>query len=256
MKLEGKNALVTGGGQGIGRAIALSLAAEGADVAVNDIDIEIASRVADEIKAAGRHALAIKADVSNRSEVNNMVATALRGLGRIDILVNNAGISIMGATEELSEEVWDKIIGINLKGSFLCSQAVGREMIRQGHGKIVNIASLAGHAGIPKLLAYCASKGGVVLLTKALAVEWAKYNIKVNAVSPGLTRTPLVEKMSREFPEVFASREKRVPLHRAAVPEDIAKAVLFFACPESDYITGQILAVDGGMIAIHPGFIE
>lgn len=256
MKLDGKVAIVTGGGQGIGRAIALRLAKEGADVVVNDINMETASSVADEIKAIGRRALAIKADVSNSQEVNEMVETTLRELGKVDILVNNAGTAYVIPTEELAEDIWDRSIDINLKGPFLCSQAVGREMIKQKQGKIVNIASGAGLAGIPKMLAYCASKGGVVLLSQALAVEWAKYNINVNTVCPGFTVTPMTDAVRRESPQTFEHRERRIPLHRVARPEDIAEAVVFFTSPESNYITGQTLSVDGGTTAIHPGYVE
>ena len=255
MRLEGQVAIVTGAGQGIGRAIALTLAKEGAAVIVNDIDLERAKKVADEIKSLGGQALPIKADVSNREEVNTLVQKTLDNFKKIDILVNNAGTAKLTPTMELTEAEWDSTIDINLKGQFLCSQAVAKHMIKQKRGKIVNIASLAAHIGTPGLVAYSASKGGVIQLTKVLAVEWGKHNITVNAVSPGLTITELVKSVFKERPDVFEGVE-RIPLKRLAMPEDIANAVLFLASPESDYISGQVLPVDGGTLAIHPRLVR
>ena len=255
MRLEGQVAIVTGAGQGIGRAIALTLAKEGAAVVVNDIDLERAKKVADEIKSLGGQAQPIKADVSNREEVNRLVEKTLDNFKKIDILVNNAGTAKLTPTMELTEAEWDSTIDINLKGQFLCSQAVAKHMIKQRRGKIVNIASLAAHIGTPGLVAYSASKGGVIQLTKVLAVEWGKHNITVNAVSPGLTMTELVKAVFKERPDVFEGVE-RIPLKRLAMPEDIANAVLFLASPESDYISGQVLPVDGGTLAIHPRLVR
>jgi len=255
MRLEGQVAIVTGAGQGIGRAIALTLAKEGAAVVVNDINLESAKKVADEIKSQGGQAQPIKADVSNREEVNTLVEKTLDNFKKIDILVNNAGTAKLTPTMELTEAEWDSTIDINLKGQFLCSQAVAKHMIQQKRGKIVNIASLAAHIGTPGLMAYSASKGGVIQLTKVLAVEWGKHNITVNAVSPGLTMTELVKAVFKERPDVFEGVE-RIPLKRLAMPEDIANAVLFLASPESDYISGQVLPVDGGTLAIHPRLVR
>jgi NAD(P)-dependent dehydrogenase (short-subunit alcohol dehydrogenase family) len=255
MRLEGQVAIVTGAGQGIGRAIAKTLAGEGAAVVVNDIDLEKASKVAEEIKSQGGRALSIKADVSNKEEVNSLVEQTLDSFKRIDILVNNAGTAKLTPTVELTEAEWDSTVDVDLKGQFLCSQAVAKHMIKQKRGKIVNIASLAAHIGTPGLAAYSASKGGVVQLTKVLAVEWGKHNITVNAVSPGLTMTELVEAVFKERPDVFEGVE-RIPLKRLAMPEDIANAVLFLASPESDYISGQVIAVDGGALSVHPRMVR
>lgn len=253
MKLAGKVAIVTGAAQGIGRATALTLAKEGADIVVNDISLELAKKVADEIKSLGRQAQAIKADVSNSAEVSQMVNETLDNFKKIDILVNNAGIALVAPAEEMTEADWDKQININLKGQFLCSQAVGRQMIKQRKGKIINLASVQGHRSSPGFAAYCASKGGVLQLTGVLAVEWAKYNINVNAVSPGLTDTSGA-RSSRQ--DSWEKRSKTIPLGKANKPEDIANAVLFLASSESDNITGQAIIVDGGVTALHPRYVR
>jgi len=255
MRLKKQVAIVTGAGQGIGRAVALTLAREGATVVVNDIDLEKAEKVAEEIKSQGGQALPVQADVSVGDEVNNLVEKTLDSYKRVDILVNNAGVAKMTRFLELTEAEWDRTMNINIKGQFLCSKAVIAQMIKQKRGKIVNIASLAAHIGAPGLAAYGASKGGVVQLTKALAVELGKYNIMVNAVSPGLTLTDLIKSAVKDRPD-FIEGIDRIPLRRAAEPEDIANAVLFLASSESDYITGQVIIVDGGLMAIHPRMVK
>ena len=255
MRLKKQVAIVTGAGQGIGRAVALTLAREGATVVVNDIDLEKAEKVAEEIKSQGGQALPVQADVSVGDEVNNLVEKTLDSYKRVDILVNNAGVAKMTRFLELTEAEWDRTMNINIKGQFLCSKAVIAHMIKQKRGKIVNIASLAAHIGAPGLAAYGASKGGVVQLTKALAVELGKYNIMVNAVSPGLTLTDLIKSAVKDRPD-FIEGIDRIPLRRAAEPEDIANVVLFLASSESDYITGQVIIVDGGLMAIHPRMVK
>jgi len=256
MRLQGQVAIVTGAGQGIGQAIALTLAKEGAAVIVNDIDLELARKVADEIKSRGGQAFPVKADVSKGEEVSKLVGETLDNFQKIDILVNNAGIAKIIPAMELTEAQWDSIMAVNLKGQFLCSQAVARHMITQKRGKIVNIAALSGRVGNPGLAAYGASKGGVLQLTRVLAIEWAKYNININAVSPGVTMTAMVETVSKDKPDFFKGYIDRIPLKRAAKPEDIANAVLFLASSESDDITGHELAVDGGTSALHPGIVR
>ena len=262
MKLDGKVAIVTGGGQGIGRTIALAFAREGADVAIYDANLESAKEVATEIRSLMRQALSIKCDVSNKDEVIQATKEVLNNFKKIDILVNNAGLGPSSSAhepaqaEEMTEATWDRTINVNLKGQFLCSQVIGREMIKQRHGKIINIASLAGHAAKPYIAAYAASKGGVLQLTKALAVEWAKYNINVNAVSPGMVLdTSTNKKASRKDPNLVMSRVMRIPLRRQILPEDIASAVLFLSSMESDNITGQTIIVDGGSLALSSSYI-
>jgi NAD(P)-dependent dehydrogenase (short-subunit alcohol dehydrogenase family) len=256
MKLEGKVAIVTGGGQGIGQAIALTLAKAGADIIVADINDEKANTVSNEIKSLGRQSLAIKCDVSDSVDVNQMVKRTVDKFNKIDILVNNAGISHkFSPSENLAEADWDAVIDVNLKGQFICSQAVGRQMIKQKQGKIVNIASIAGHKGVHGMLAYGVSKCGVLQLTRSLAVEWAKYNINVNAVSPGSTITSMHQTLQKENPELVRLRLKVIPLRRFNEPEDIANVVLFLTCPESDNITGQTITIDGGSDIAHPATI-
>ncbi|MFC1915089.1 SDR family NAD(P)-dependent oxidoreductase [Chloroflexota bacterium] len=255
MRLEGQVAIVTGSGQGIGEAIALTLAKEGAIVVVNDINFESAKRVSDEIKSQGGQSEPIKVDVTNKQEVNQLVEKTLDSWQKIDILVNNAGITKLKRVLEMTEAEWDSVIDVNLKGQFLCSQAVAKHMIKQDRGKIVNIASQSAYIGYPGAAAYAASKGGVAQLTKVLAVELGKYNINVNAVAPGLVMTALVEAAAKENPN-FVGGIDRIPLKRLAKPEDIANAVLFLASSESDYITGQVIIVDGGILAIHPRLVK
>ncbi len=254
MKLHEKVAIVTGAGSGIGRAIALAFAKQGANVVVADIDFQSAQNVADEIKSLGSQAQAIKVDVSNSEEVNQCVRKSIDRFKKIDVLVNNAGIAKIALSEELSEDDWDRIIDVNLKGQFLFSQAVGRQMIQQKQGKIINIASTAAHSVFLRDAGYGASKAGVIQLTKVLAVEWGQYNINVNSVSPGQTRTGLsetIEKLAEGFP-TWEEREKTIPLKRANKPEDIASVVLFLASSEADNISGQDIIVDGGIGALHP----
>ncbi len=254
MKLENRVAIVTGAGRGIGQTIALALAKEGARVVIDDIDAESANKVADEIKASAGQALSIKADVSNSKDVNELVNKTVDNFKKIDILVNNAGIHKIMPTVELPEALWDSMMNINLKGQFLCCKAVGRQMIQQKRGKIINIASISGRVSRPGEAVYGISKAGVLHLTRELAIEWAKYNINVNAVSPGITMTPLLEEIVKEFPNWSRDYLERIPLRRVNRPEDIANAVLFLASSESDNITGQEITVDCGTSALHPGF--
>lgn len=247
MKLEKKVSIVTGGGQGIGKAVCLALAREGSDVMVTDIISPAAREVSEQVQAMGRRSLPLEMDVSNGSHVRGMVKAALSTFGRIDILINVAGIFIKSPIEDVSERDWDRVIAINLKGTFLCSQAVGREMIKQGSGSIVNFASIAAHT--PQIFsgAYSPSKAGVVLLTKIMAVEWAKYNIRVNAVSPGPITTPMTDSIYNTE-KLKKGRARAIPLNRFGAPEEVAQAVVFLASDEASYITGHALAIDGGSL--------
>jgi NAD(P)-dependent dehydrogenase (short-subunit alcohol dehydrogenase family) len=245
--LEGKVAIVTGGGSGIGKAAALTLAREGARVVIADIDLSSAQVVATEIESMGRQARAIKCDVPSSQETSEMAQETLEAFGGIDILVNNAGIIEFIPTHEMDKADWDRIIGINLNGVFLCAQAVGRQMIKQKSGKIVNIASIAAHQGLPGVVAYCASKGGILALTRSLAVEWAQYNINVNSVSPGRTVTGLTVGAGLDTEKI----RQRIPLDRINKPDDVADTILFLASSASDNITGQDIIVDGGVAALY-----
>ncbi len=256
MKLEKKVAIITGGGQGIGRAVALALAKEGANVVIGDIDLQLAKNVADEIESLGGRAQAIKTDVTKREEVSHLVQKTLDDFKKIDILVNNAGISESMPFEKISNAHFDRIINVNLKGLLLCSQAVGREMIKRKRGRIINIASQTAHRGVPRFAVYSASKAGVLAITRVLAMEWAKYNINVNAVSPSMTLTAIAERLAKESPDFLRDAGTTRPLRRLNKPEEIASAVLFLASPESDAITGQDITVDGGLDALHPSYVS
>lgn len=254
MRVGGKVGIVTGAGQGIGKAIALALAKEGANVVIADINLKAADTVAEEAAAFGK-VIATKVDVSSKASIEAMVGRSLEYFGLIDILVNNAGIAIMSAADEITIEQWDQVINTNLKGTFLCSQAVGREMIKSRSGKIINIASAAAHSAAPNMVAYNVSKAGVVQLTKTLAVEWAKYNINVNSISPGVTEGIMLSRLRVDDPAAFKAREERIPLKRVNQPEDIAKLVIFLSSEDSNNITGEDIRLDGGMLAIHPGLV-
>ena len=246
MKLEGKVAIVTGAGGGIGRAVALRLAQEGADVVANDINMGTAKSTADEIKATGHKALAIKADVTKSKEVGEMFETALRELGKVDILVNVAGGSARekaSAFRDSEEETWDSVLGNNLKGTLICSRAVINHMIERGTGKIVNIASAAGVYGCTGVADYSAAKAGVIGFTRALASEVGEYGINVNSVAPGPIRTSGLLFYPEEI--VQATLAARI-IKRMGEPDEIASAVLFLASDDANYITGQTLLVDGG----------
>ncbi len=246
MNLVGRVAIVTGAGRGIGKAIVIALAREGANVIVNDIDIQTAEEVVKEIKSLGRKALAIQVDVSDSKEVNRMVQLAIKKFKRVDILVNNAAIIRRGTIEDLSEEDWNKVIDVNLKGTFNCMKAVVGIMKKQRYGKIVNISSIAGKIGdLASAPCYGASKAGMTCLAKSLARELASYNINVNVVAPHAIETD----MSREW-----SEEKRrsiiadIPLGRLGEPEDIAEAVAFLVSDKAKFITGEVLDVNGGYL--------
>ncbi len=251
MKLAHKVALVTGSGSGIGQAIALLFASEGADIAVNDIDLPAAEATAESIKKMGRKAIAIKADVSVMEDVEMMVDRTINELGGVHILVNNAGIAYprSPAIEEKNIEIWDKVIAVILRGTYLCSFRAARWMAKNGSGKIVNISSVAGLSGFSSHGSYGPAKAGVVNMTCYLAVEWAKHKININCIAPGYTRTPLLELGIRLGHLNLEEMVSRTPFGRLAEPEEIAKAALFLASDDASFITGATLAVDGGFLA-------
>ncbi|MCS7277157.1 MAG: SDR family oxidoreductase [Dehalococcoidia bacterium] len=255
MRLQGKVALITGAASGIGRATALLFGREGARVMCVDINGEGAKATAEAIAAAGGEAAWTQADVASDADAQRMVRETVERFGRLDILFNNAGVEIAGPVTAVPEERWDWLMSINLKGVYLgCKYAIP-EMLKSGGGAIVNTASGAGLMGIPGLSAYCASKGGVILLTKSLAMEWATQGIRVNCVCPGVIRTPMVERAvtllgGAADPEEAWRRLGRVhPIGRVGEPEEVARAVLFLASDEASFITGVALPVDGGWAA-------
>ncbi len=245
MKLAGKVAIVTGAAQGIGKEIAAALAQEGADLAVVDVNLEQAEKTAQELAGLGRKTMALKVDVSKSAEVDDMVNKILDKFGKIDILVNNAGITRDNLLLRMKEEEWDLVISINLKGTFNCLKAVTRPMVKARSGKIVNIASIIGIAGNAGQANYAASKAGVIALTKSAAKELASRNVNVNAVAPGFIQTAMTQGLPEAVKEEML---KRIPMAKLGEVKDVAKAVLFLAGPDSDYITGQVLVVDGGMV--------
>ena len=245
MKLKGKVSIITGGGRGIGRATALTFAREGSNVVIADISekdgMESEEIINREVKN-GR-ALFIKTDVSREEEIKNMVEKTVKEFGGIDILVNNAGIYVSGSLEETTSEVWDRVMTINLKSMFLCCKYVAPYMISRGGGAIINVASYVGLFGAKNSLAYVASKAGVVGLTKALALDLAPYNIRVNAVAPRAIDTPLYRQYRP--PEQIAERIKESPLKRLGKPEEVASAILFLASDDGSYIFGEVLILGG-----------
>jgi 3-oxoacyl-[acyl-carrier protein] reductase len=248
MRLKDKKAIVTGGGRGIGRAIALAFAKEGADLLVNYQSNESAAKeVVESIEGLGRKAICVKADVSNYHDAQAMVDRAVRELGGVDILVNNAGMSQPGMLLTMTEEVWDKIIGIHLKGTFNCTQAAARCMKEKKSGKIINVISTAGLFGTVGQINYASAKAGVIGFTKSASRELGRYGINVNAICPGVTATEMTTKVrsDEKLKEVYLSR---IQLGRFADPEEIAPAFVFLASEDAGYVTGQVLCVDGGYI--------
>jgi NAD(P)-dependent dehydrogenase (short-subunit alcohol dehydrogenase family) len=244
--LKERVAIVTGGGTGIGRAIALELAELGADVVVASRDLQHLEPIAGEIRDLGRRALAIPTDIRVPAQVEALVEQTVEQLGRIDIHVNNAGGQYPGPAEELSVEGWRRVIDLNLNGTFYCAQAVARQMISAGGGSIVNIVATFGLRGTPGLAHSAAARAGVINLTRTLALEWAKHKIRVNAVAPGVIMTEGALSEMLISPDTIERIERAIPLKRLGTPEDIAHVVTFLVSDAAAYITGETLAADGG----------
>ncbi len=249
--LKGKVAIITGSRRGMGKSHALLMAKEGVKVVVSDISLEDCQKVVEEIEKNNGEAIAIKCDVTNKQEIEALVKKTIEKWGKIDILVNNAGICEFKPFLEITEKDWEKTININLKGYFLMAQAVAKEMIKNKSGSIINIASIAmGQVGIGfiNLVPYCASKGGIVAMTEALALELAPYNIRVNAIAPGAIDTPMVD-TTKADPKALEFTLNQIPLHRLGKPEEVSHLVLFLASNVSSYITGSTFIIDGGWMA-------
>lgn len=243
-------ALVTGAATGIGRATALAFAKRGCSVVIADIDLSRTEVVADEIRAMGTEALAVRADVASPADVESLHQATLDAFGRLDYACNNAGIEgLQAPMTETTLENFDRVIGVNLRGLFLCMQAQLPIMIRQGSGSIVNVASIAGLVGFPGLPAYCASKGGVIQLTRTAALEYATQGIRVNAVCPGAVKTEMIDRITHEDPETEKAFAALHPMNRMGTVDEVASAIVWLCGPEAGFITGQALAVDGGLVA-------
>jgi len=245
--LTGKVAVVVGGAGGLGRAQALGLAEAGADVAVASRNLDSLKAVAKEITAKGRKSLAVKVDVVDEKQVNAMVETIMKTFSHIDILVNAAGLAIRQPADSFPIEEWQQVMDINTRGTFLCCQAVGRIMIKQKSGKIINVSSVRGRYGLPAgYAAYCPSKGAVDTLTRTLACEWAKHNVLVNAIAPTVVETELTKGLLADA-EYAKTLKARIPMGRWALTEDIVGPTVFFASDAANFVTGQILYIDGGV---------
>jgi 3-oxoacyl-[acyl-carrier protein] reductase len=246
MRLEGKKGVVTGGGRGVGRAVSLAFGREGADLVINYArNEEAAKEVVSELEGMGRDALALKADVASKEDADRLIGTCVDRFGRIDILVNNAGISNPAMLHKMTEQQWDEVVDIHLKGAFLCTQAASRHFMEQNYGKIINVTSVAGIVGTTGQINYAAAKGGLISFTKSCARELARYHVTANVISLGIVLTDMTRKL-QEDPKLREIYMRRILLNRYAGPEDIAPAFIFLASDESNYITGQLLCVDGG----------
>ncbi len=246
MRLEEKKAVVTGGGRGVGRAVSLAFGKEGVDLVINYVrNEEAAKEVVSELKEMGRDALAVKADVASKEDAERLIGACLDRFGRIDILVNNAGISNPAMLHKMTEQQWDEVVDIHLKGAFLCTQAASRHFMERNYGKIINVTSVAGIVGTTGQINYAAAKGGLISFTKSCARELARYHVTANIISLGIVLTDMTKKLQEDskLREIYL---RRILLNRYAGPEDIAPAFVFLASDESNYITGQLLCVDGG----------
>ncbi|HOE17671.1 MAG TPA: 3-oxoacyl-ACP reductase family protein [Syntrophorhabdaceae bacterium] len=246
MKLEGKNAVVTGGGRGVGRAISLAFAQEGANVVVNYAGNEkAASEVVEMIKKMGRKAVAVKGDVGQEADAQKIIETCVQNFGSIHIIANNAGISKPAMMHKMTVEIWDEVVNVQMRGPWLTVKAASKYFMEQNYGRIINVTSVAGVVGTIGQINYSAAKGGVISMTKSMARELAKFNVTANVISLGIVTTDMTEKISTDekLKEIYV---KRILLGRYAEPEDVAPAFVFFASDDARYITGQLLCVDGG----------
>lgn len=254
MSFKGKVVVVTGSGRGIGRSIGLGFAGQGAAVVVNALHAEHVNRVVKEVQALGAQAIPAVADVSTQRGVRLLFEIVSKQLGSVDILVNNAGMNIVKPAVEFSEKEWDKVNSVNLKSTFLCSKAAAELMIPQRWGRIINISSIVGINPFPFRAPYATSKAGVIMLTRELAIEWAKYNIQVNAIAPGFFKTDMLIDRIKEGTINEKAILRRVPMGRLGDVNEIVNLALFLASEQSSYVTGQVIAVDGGYTAY--GFVE
>lgn len=246
--LKGMVAVVTGASRGIGRAICFALAQAGSDIVGCARDMNSLSQTMDEVKKLGRRALGVRVDLKSYHDVKVMVERAIAGYGKIDILVNNAGIVLLKPLVKSSEEEWTSVINTNLIGTFYCCKEVGKQMVKRRFGKVINMSSMRGFIGAPNETSYCASKGAIIQLTKALALEWAKFNINVNAVAPGYIYTDMSSQAYDKSKELREKILNVIPLRRIGQPEEVAALVVYLASKAADFITGETVVIDGGQI--------
>ncbi|UCC65509.1 MAG: glucose 1-dehydrogenase [Anaerolineae bacterium] len=245
--LSGKTAVVTGGGSGIGAGIVRAFGALGANLVIGDIEMETAGQVAAELEGAGYPTLLVQVDVQEAGQVGALIEEAVARFGGVDVLVNSAGVGTLSSIVDMLEEEWDWVLGVNLKGTFLCTRAVARWWLQNGRrGMVVNLSSINEAVPLAGEAHYCASKGGVMMFTRSAALELAPYGIHVNAIAPAMIQTPMIEEVT-VIPELHAAHLKQVPFGRFGTPEDVAKVAAFLASPWSDWITGASIPVDGGM---------
>lgn len=246
--LDGETAVVTGGARGLGEEMAIALTEAGADVAIADVDIDAAKSTATALEKTGSTTTAVEVDVTDETQVQAMVETVADRLGPIEILINNAGIAANARAEEMEYETWQRVIDVNLSGVFLCAKHVGRQMLDRGTGRIINIASMSAYdVNVPQpQVGYNASKAGVLMVTKSMAVEWADRGVRVNAIAPGYMRTDLVEDVLEADPEMERMWLENTPMGRLGRPEDLAGLVVYLASTASSYMTGEIVRIDGG----------
>ena len=245
LSLEGKVALITGGARGIGKELALRFAKEGSDIAICDVNMELLEQTAEEIRGMDKDVLVFKADVTSSTEVQNMLDKILDKFKKLDILINNAGITRDSLILRMPEEDWDRVIAVNLKGSFVCTKAAAKVMLKQRFGKIVNLASIIGIMGNIGQANYAASKAGIIGLTKSVAKELAPRGVCVNAIAPGFIKTEMTAKLPEDIQKKMLSV---IPLGRFGEPKDVADLALFLSSDSSSYITGQVIQIDGGML--------
>ncbi len=243
MRLKDKKAIVTGAGQGIGRSIALKLAQEGADVAIAEMNSDTGNQTAKEVQALGRKALSVSVDVADQKQVQTMMDQLLKAWKRIDILVNNAGFDRPGSLLKVREEDWDAVMGVHLKGTLNCIQALAPHMIENGYGKIINLSSVWGKRGAVSEISYSSAKAGIIGLTKSVARELGRYQINVNAILPGLILTPTIAKMAEKYQNMII---ENTPLKRMGKPEEVANVAAFLASDEASFMTGAMVEVSGG----------